>query len=106
MNDPIIMHGRRRVLRHMIAGASGLASYALFGTSGVFAEELMKTPMQTAGPFYPKTFPLDSDNDLIVVGDSITPAVGQVTHLRGRILSSSGVPIRNALVEIWQVDSN
>ena len=35
----------------------------------------------------------------------ITPAVGEVTHLTGRVLSSSGEPIRNAVVEIWQVDS-
>jgi protocatechuate 3,4-dioxygenase beta subunit len=29
-----------------------------------------------------------------------------VTHLTGRILDSSGSPIRNALVEIWQCDAN
>jgi len=49
--------------------------------------------------------PLDTDNDLLIINDSITPAVGEITHLAGRILSSSGEPIRNAFVEIWQVDS-
>src|SRR5262249_22695656 len=35
-----------------------------------------------------------------------TPAVGEVTYLGGRILDAKGDPIRNALVEIWQVDGN
>ncbi len=30
--------------------------------------------------------------------------MGAITHLSGRILSATGAPIRNALVEIWQVD--
>ena len=49
--------------------------------------------------------PLDTDNDLLVINDSITPAVGEITHLSGRILDKRGEPIRNAVVEIWQVDS-
>ena len=49
--------------------------------------------------------PLDTDNDLLIINDSITPSVGEITHLGGRILDLSGNPIRNALVEIWQVDS-
>jgi protocatechuate 3,4-dioxygenase beta subunit len=59
----------------------------------------------TEGPFYPDKLPLDTDNDLIVLNDSITPAVGEVTHLGGKILDSRGDPIRNATVEIWQVDN-
>src|SRR5206468_10296933 len=77
---------------------------AAFFARGAFAEELARTPRLTEGPFYPDKLPLDTDNDLIVVNDSLTPAVGEVTHLSGRILSPSGEPIRNALVEIWQVD--
>ncbi|MGV3608126.1 MAG: intradiol ring-cleavage dioxygenase [Planctomycetaceae bacterium] len=72
---------------------------------GVFAEELQKTPSQTEGPFYPNKLPLDTDNDLLVVNDSINPAVGEVTHLSGRILDIHGKPLRNTVVEIWQVDN-
>ena len=72
---------------------------------GVFAEQLLRTPRQTEGPFYPDKLPLDTDNDLIVVNDSLTPAVGEVTWLSGRILGENGAPVRNALVEIWQVDN-
>ena len=70
------------------------------------AEELAQTPRQTEGPFYPDKLPLDTDNDLIIINDDLTPAVGEITHLTGRILDAKGDPVRNALVEIWQCDAN
>ncbi|MBV8882318.1 MAG: intradiol ring-cleavage dioxygenase [Planctomycetaceae bacterium] len=73
---------------------------------GSFAEELTRTPKQTEGPFYPVKLPLDTDNDLLIINDSITPAVGEVTQLSGRVLDAKGDPIRGVLVEIWQVDHN
>src|SRR5262249_24015849 len=48
----------------------------------------------------------DTDNDLIIIGRSLTPAVGEITHLTGRILDTSGSPIKDATVEIWQCDAN
>jgi protocatechuate 3,4-dioxygenase beta subunit len=89
---------RRRVLT---AGALGVAA---FSTPGAFAEALTQTPRMAEGPFYPDKLPLDTDNDLIIINDNTTPAVGQITHLTGRILDSKGSPVRNALVEIWQCD--
>ena len=91
---------RRRFLRSLTVGA------AFFAVPGAFAEELLRTPAQTEGPFYPDHLPLDTDNDLIIVNDGLTPAVGEITHLNGRILDANGQPIHNALVEIWQVDNN
>src|SRR5262249_44462031 len=49
--------------------------------------------------------PLDTDNDLLIVNDSVTPAVGEITHLTGRVLNANGDPVRDATVEIWQVDA-
>src|SRR5258706_11921189 len=92
-------HDRREFLVRM-----GLAA-ALFTVPGAYAEELIRTPAQTEGPFYPDHLPLDTDNDLLVVNEGITPASGEVTHLTGRILDARGEPIRNALVEIWQCDN-
>ena len=46
---------------------------------------------------------LYTDNDLLVIGDSLTPAVGEVTHLSGVVKNIKGDLVRNALVEIWQV---
>jgi protocatechuate 3,4-dioxygenase beta subunit len=96
--DLFVTENRRRFLKHMAFGT------AMFSTPGLFAEQLLLTPSQTEGPFYPDKLPLDTDNDLLVINDGITPAVGQVTYLSGRVLSSSGDPIRNAVVEIWQAD--
>jgi protocatechuate 3,4-dioxygenase beta subunit len=100
MTSKHLLSDRRRFLRSLTLGT------ALFTVPGLFAEELIRTPRQTEGPFYPDHLPLDTDNDLIIVNDGLTPAVGEITHLSGRILSPSGQPIRNALVEIWQADHN
>ncbi len=75
------------------------------GTANLFAEELARTPKQMEGPFYPDKLPLDTDNDLIVINDA-SPAVGEISHVGGRILDASGQPLRGALVEIWQCDNN
>ena len=90
--------------RHFLRRASLAAGF--FAVPGVFAEELMRqTPGITQGPLYPQKLPLDSDNDLIIMSDSVTPAVGEITHLSGRLLGLHGEPVRNAVIEIWQVDS-
>jgi protocatechuate 3,4-dioxygenase, beta subunit len=99
-NSGLATSGRRQFLRNLSLTA------AFFTVPGAFAEQLILTPRQTEGPFYPDHLPLDTDNDLIVVNDSLTPASGKITHLSGRVLDSRGDPIRNALVEIWQVDGN
>jgi protocatechuate 3,4-dioxygenase beta subunit len=95
---------RRQFLQKLGLGAT------LFTTPGLFAEELSrKTRTKTAaveeGPFYPPKLPLDTDNDLIVVNDSITPAIGEITHLSGSLVDARGEPINNATVEIWSVDN-
>jgi protocatechuate 3,4-dioxygenase beta subunit len=100
MKPTVAASTRRMFLGALASGA------ALFTTPGLFAEQLAATPDREEGPFYPPTLPLDSDNDLIIVGDSLTPAVGEITHLTGKVLDASGSPIRNATVEIWQCDAN
>lgn len=92
--------------RRGFLGGAALSALAFWQTPGAFAAELVKTPRQTEGPFYPDKMPLDTDNDLIIINDRLTPAVGTITHLNGKVLSPTGEPIRNALVEIWQVDNN
>ncbi len=100
MYSPDIRISRRKLIRGGMAFGA-----AMYFVPGAFAEELSRTPALTEGPFYPDKLPLDKDNDLIVVGDSTTPAVGEITHLTGRVLSETGEPIKDATIEIWQVDS-
>ena len=103
-------HSRRELLH----GIAGLAPFAaapwllkwdlLALERGDFAQALVQTPAQTEGPFYPRQLPLDTDNDLLIINNAITPAVGAITHFSGRVLDMNGSPVRNAVVEIWQVD--
>lgn len=85
--------------------ASGLTA-SLYCNPGAFAERLMSTPAQTEGPFYPDHLPLDTDNDLILINDQITPAVGQISWVSGRVLDRHGDPMANVTVEIWQCDAS
>lgn len=89
--------------RRLLAGLAGGA--LLLGSRGLFAE-LLLTPAQTLGPFYPDRLPLDRDNDLLIVGDRLSPASGSVVQLHGQVLDARGQPLRGALVEIWQVDAH
>jgi len=91
---------RRRFLKTM--GLGGL----FFTTRGAFAQALTLTPDQTIGPYYPDHLPLDQDNDLLVINDAITPAVGEITWVSGRVLDKNGNPVRGAVLEIWQADNN
>ncbi|HEX4997357.1 MAG TPA: protocatechuate 3,4-dioxygenase [Terriglobia bacterium] len=97
------MHSRRTFLRGAAFGAPLFTT--LFTTRGLFAETLTATPSLTEGPFYPDKMPLDTDNDLLIINDAITPAIGEITHLTGRLLTTAGEPMRNVFVEIWQVDA-
>ena len=100
MRDLVISPTRRLFL------GSAAMTLSMYTVRGAFAEELVKTPKQTEGPFYPTKLPLDTDNDLIVVNDSISPAVGEITHLTGKIMDAAGNAVKNAVVEIWQCDQN
>ena len=99
------LSNRRSFIGKSFVGAAALVGGEFFTRPGLFAQELV-TPSMTAGPFYPDRLPLDTDNDLLVLNNSITPAVGEITHLSGKITDRKGNPVRNARVEIWQVDSN
>jgi protocatechuate 3,4-dioxygenase beta subunit len=92
-----------RSSRRAFLGTLALGTTA-FTARGTFAEELTRTPTTNEGPYYPTKLPLDTDNDLLIINDAITPAVGEVTHFSGRLLDSRGEPLRNAVIEIWQCD--
>ena len=69
------------------------------------SSQLVVTPGQTEGPFYPVTFPADMDADLVRVRGHKAQALGQVTHISGRVLDRNGKIVRGAFVEIWQCDA-
>jgi protocatechuate 3,4-dioxygenase beta subunit len=93
--------------RHVV---TGLAAVTVIGAapslSALAQARLVATPRQTEGPFYPVEWAGDIDNDLVMVKGEAAQAMGQITHVMGRVLDASGAPIAGAQVEIWQCDAN
>lgn len=92
--------------RALISGLSATAAVPLVGRRVNAGSVLTVTPQQTEGPFYPKDWTGDIDNDLVLVKGEAAKALGRVTHVTGKILDAAGQPVRNARVEIWQCDNN
>jgi protocatechuate 3,4-dioxygenase beta subunit len=92
---------RRRVISWI--GAAALVPLA---ASPAFAQERAPTPRLTEGPFYPRTFPKDSDADLTRVEGRSAVAEGTLLDVGGRVLDRSGAPRAGARVEIWQCDAH
>jgi protocatechuate 3,4-dioxygenase beta subunit len=91
---------RRRLLAASLAGTAlaGLPWRAL-------AQARVATPRQTAGPFYPREFPADGDNDLVAVKGRSGLAKGEILLLAGAVMDVSGRPLAGARVEIWQCNA-
>lgn len=59
---------------------------------------LPPTPGQTVGPFFHYALPYDGDRQLVA------PGIPGALLLHGTVTDGSGLPVRDALVEIWQAD--
>jgi protocatechuate 3,4-dioxygenase beta subunit len=91
---------RRRLLAASLAGLA-LAGVPLAGR----AQARSPTPRQTAGPFYPREFPADDDNDLVTVKGQPGMAKGELLLLAGTVVDTAGRPVAGARVEIWQCNA-
>jgi protocatechuate 3,4-dioxygenase beta subunit len=87
--------------RHLLAGTVAGLSLAPMGAWA----ELLPTPAQATGPFYPLELPLDDDNDLTRVMDQAELAQGEILHVTGRVLDASGAVLEGARVELWQANA-
>ncbi len=65
----------------------------------------LTTPRETAGPFYPVSYPIDKDNDLTFLNDKAGKAEGEVIWINGLVRNQGCEPVESALVEIWQACS-
>jgi protocatechuate 3,4-dioxygenase beta subunit len=92
--------------RALIVGGGASLLCAPLVSLAAAASPLVVTPGQTEGPFYPVRFPPDMDADLVRVAGRAAQAVGQVTHIAGRVLTRRGESARGAILEIWQCDAN
>ena len=93
--------------RHVVRGLAAVTAAALLPNvdRALATSSLAATPAQTEGPFYPTDWSGDADNDLVRVIGEEAQAQGQITHILGRVLDTSGAPIPGAAIEIWQCDA-
>ena len=69
------------------------------------AAQLLLTPPQVRGPFYPLELPLDQDNDLTQVSGHSAVAKGETADIFGQVLDARGNALPNVRVEIWQANA-
>jgi protocatechuate 3,4-dioxygenase alpha subunit len=65
--------------------------------------DLVPTPSQTAGPFFAIELTTDEHCVKCVAGQQ---AKGDRVWITFRVLDGDGVPVNDAMLEIWQADSN
>jgi len=94
------MNERRRMLAWI--GAAALAPLA---ATPALADDAPPTPRLTEGPFYPHSYPKDTDADLTRIDGHSGRAMGTVLALTGRIVDRRGAPRANTRLEIWQCDA-
>ena len=81
-----------------------LASFCLMVQNTFAEDQLIKTPADYEGPFYPVTQQQDIDNDLIQVKGQTGVAAGDILNLSGMAVSTGGEPRAGVIIEIWQTD--
>lgn len=64
------------------------------------------TPAMTEGPFYPRSFPKDTDADLTLIDGHSKRASGAPLDVTGLVVDRSGRPRAGARIEIWQCDAS
>jgi protocatechuate 3,4-dioxygenase, beta subunit len=95
----------RRLLLKMSAVIAGLGALASTNPAGSAEHELLRTPGQILGPFYPlKEWP--QTTDLTHVPGRPGRAEGQVLNVMGQVLNLSSEPVRNAKIEVWQANAH
>ena len=88
-----------------------LSATALVGTGVALAgcseskAHTVATPAQTEGPFYPVVDQADKDADLTTVQGRENVADGEVISVQGRVIDEAGLPIANAVVDVWQANA-
>lgn len=66
----------------------------------------LPTSQHTIGPFFPRTFFQDGDNDLTRVAPGAPPTRrGEPILLHGRVTREDAVPCVNMILEAWQADA-
>src|SRR5258708_29428052 len=87
--------GRRRIVYWM-----GAAAVAPPMPTPLLADDRPATPRMTEGPFYPTSFPSDTDADLTHVDGHKALAAGVILHVSWRVVDAGRRPRPKPPVEI------
>src|SRR5580658_3848361 len=90
--------------RDAVVGAFA-ASVAVTAVTAKAEDKLEPTGQETLGPFYPVRAPVTHDLDLTHYPGRQGRALGQVVQITGRVLDTSGRPLPQAQLKIWQANA-
>jgi protocatechuate 3,4-dioxygenase beta subunit len=97
------MKKRKTVSRRDVSRQIGIAAgISLLGPGIVKA--LVPTPEQVEGPFHPIDEQADTDLDLTLVEGHSQSAEGETILVRGQVFDAEGLPLKDALVDVWQAN--
>jgi len=101
------LHAARRTLLRLIglAGVPASLLAARLADAAKPSPELLKTPSEVEGPYYPVSWSGDVDGDLLQLADGQAHATDRELILSGQVLRPDGSPASGARVAIWQCDS-
>ncbi|MGJ8671878.1 protocatechuate 3,4-dioxygenase [Rubritalea sp.] len=91
---------RREALKTTLIG-SAASLIALTKSDAAF----QPTPPEIEGPFYPVAQQKDKDFDLTLIDGHQEKAKGKVIHISGKVIDTTGQPIEDAMVELWQANA-
>jgi protocatechuate 3,4-dioxygenase beta subunit len=94
---------RREALQFGVGAATAAVAGSIPGVVGA-GTDVLATPHQTEGPFFPKRDQADKDIDLTRVKGHTARAEGKVVVVRGVIADEQGKPVSGALIDIWQAN--
>jgi protocatechuate 3,4-dioxygenase, beta subunit len=93
---------RRSILKLLMA-LPAISSWLVPKLASAQVVKLKPTPQDVEGPYYPKTWADEVDNDLTTFRGK-KYAGGIPMALAGQVRGSDGNLLQNARVEIWQID--
>ena len=105
------MSDDRRNETQLLCDILGLESLVDEITAKKLATSTTETPSAILGPFYRHDAPLLPNGSSIVTGLSPSlpwyeKALANSAYLTGRVLSSTGIPLKNAIVDVWHSAPN
>ena len=95
----------KNISRRIVVKAGMVGGIAVLAKASGFADylpKLLPTPSEIKGPFYPIVAQKDKDFDLTRIDGRSASAKGDAIIIEGTVVDTTGKPISDAMVELWQ----